>query len=111
MSEKPIPASPPCFACEMDEAYAGYLPKGELAAALERLLTLAAATTQGRWQEMLAPIVARLNDSPAKALPSSQSDLVPGTLEQEARALLPRIKDDGIHAALKRLIETPDAPP
>ena len=43
MAEKRCSASSPCFADEMDDAYAGYLAPDELAAALAHLIGLAAS--------------------------------------------------------------------
>ena len=101
MSGETEGGSPPCFACEMDEAYAGFLPPAELAAALRRLLRLAEAgpaPTCERWRAVLEPILARLPTPADDPLP------VAGRLAEQGAALLPRIADDRIHAALKALV-------
>lgn len=107
MSDAPRFASPPCLACEMDEAYAGYLPKAELAAALARLAALAEGLPEPertRWIAGLQPLLPPEPQLPAAAekdAPTGPADH-PGAA---VRALLPRIADDGIHARLKRLVE------
>ena len=101
MSDEPKGGSPPCLACEMDEAYAGFLPPAELAAALTRLLRLAEAApppARDRWRACLKPILAALPE-PAGDLPAAAGDVV-----AEAAALLPRIADDRVHAALKTIL-------
>ena len=96
--------SPPCLACEMDPAYAGFLPPEELAAELGNLLRLAAATSDpvaGRWRAVLEPALAQLPTTAATAQPRTGGDLV-----EAARRLLPRIADDRLHAALKVLLQS-----
>ena len=95
--------SPPCLACEMDEAYAGFLPPGELAAEITWLLHLSERIpdpTRGRWRTVLEAALERLPSPAGSAIESQHaSDLVGAT-----RAFLPRIADDRLHAALKALV-------
>ncbi len=102
MADDEIGGSPPCLACEMDEAYAGYLPPDELAAALMRLMRLADLAPDAvrvQWRAVLEPALARL---PPAATGTSPAD---ADLVEAARKLLPRIADDRLHAALKALVQ------
>ncbi len=100
MAEEKRCASSPCSADEMDDAYAGYLPPEELAAALERLIALAAVLgpdTTERWRKALRPM-------PAERPETRQRCADREALRAEGRALLPKIRDDRLHAALKTLL-------
>lgn len=102
-------ASPPCLADRVDDAYAGFLPAGELAAALDRLIALAERDSRQvgqAWRLALGPISERLwgrePADPGEPVPGGATDLA-----EAAHALLPRIRDDRIHATLKRLLAEP----
>ncbi|HLG86382.1 MAG TPA: hypothetical protein VKZ79_04215 [Alphaproteobacteria bacterium] len=105
-SDEETGGSPPCLACEMDEAYAGYLPPDELATALTRLMRLADLApdaVRARWRAVLQPALARLPQPvgpAATAISPADVDLV-----EAARKLLPRIADDRLHATLKALVQ------
>ena len=99
--ENDIGGSPPCFACEMDGTYAGFLPPAELAAALTRLLRLAEEGPEpARWRTALTAALRRLPEPAPAGAEAKASDLAGAV-----RALLPRIADDRLHAALKALVE------
>ena len=94
--------SPPCFGCEMDAAYAGYLTPEELAAALARLLRLADRTPdriRRRWHAALDPAIAQLPNPSEASGPEVEGDLI-----EMAGKLMPRIADDRLHAAIKALL-------
>ena len=103
MTDEPGGGSPPCLACEMEDAYAGFLPRDELATALARLLLLTAGEPEAvgaRWRAVLEPAIGWLPPpAPVPAPIAATGDLV-----AEARALMPRIADDALHAALKGLV-------
>lgn len=109
MTKNPDCASPPCFAREMDEAYAGFLPKDELATTLKHLAALAEQAPEGtrkRWGPVLNSIV-ELLPAPRRsenALQASVNDAAEA-LCNEVRALLPQIADDRVRAALEQLLE------
>ena len=101
MTDEPGGGSPPCLACEMEDAYAGFLPEDELAVALTRLLQLAERAPDAvRWRAVLEPAISRLPPPAAISVPMATG----GDLIGEARALMPRIADDELHAALKGLV-------
>lgn len=95
-----IGGSPPCLACEMGEAYAGFLPPAELAAEITALLGLVEqARNPAQWRAVLEAALQRR--PPPSGTGTASSDLVAAT-----RALLPRIADDRLHAALKALVRS-----
>jgi len=98
--------SPPCLACEMDEAYAGFLPAEELAAELLDLLRLADQApdpVRARWRGVLEPALRRLPEPADRVSP--KRDTMERDLTAATRKLLPRIADDRLHAALKSLLQ------
>ena len=100
MAEERCSASSPCFAEEMDDAYAGYLPPDELAAAFAQLIRLAESLspeTGAKWRHALEDAA---RDTAIAAAPPAAS----GSLAEVARALLPQIRDDRLHAALTGLL-------
>lgn len=106
MTDEPPGGSPPCLACEMEDAYAGFLPPDELASALARLLLLAERAPdmiKARWRAVLEPAIRGLPAPAGEAVRAPYGDDKTGDLLGEARALLPRIADDRLHAALKAL--------
>ena len=112
MARERCSASPPCLAHEMEDSYAGFLPCEELASALDHLIALAQGkprTVAWRWISALRPIAEALraqeettSDDSALCANAERPDL-----EEAARALLPQVRDDRIHATLKRLLAEP----
>ena len=103
MTDEETGGSRPCFACEMDEAYAGFLPPDELATELARLTRLADSapgSVRKQWRAVLDPVLAGLPTPAEAARTDTETDR---DLVSAARRLLPRIADDRLHAALKAL--------
>ena len=96
-------SSPACAMHEADDAYMGYASRPELIAFLRTLLAAerARATAPGQhWCAMLGRYLAALGASDAEAAPSRD----PGGTFATLRAMLPRVRDDRLHADLRAML-------
>ncbi len=84
-------ASPACFLAEADAAYMGWLAPDALDQALAELLRLAPDAARRQALQALRP------DIQAEHAPDAAA------FTEKLGQLLPRVRDDGLHAALKRL--------
>jgi hypothetical protein len=94
-------ASPACAIGEADDVYMGYGGRDELIAALGRLR----AAVDKPWQPMLARHVSALQGDAQAAVAEPEppaGDEAPELL----RRLLPRVRDDGLHADLSALLQS-----
>lgn len=93
------PASPACFLDEAPDGYLGYLPPAEIPSHLAGLAEAARQSGQ--------PAIAGKLDALRQGLPPAQSVILPdGGLAAGLDALLPKIRDDGLHAALREIRAT-----
>ena len=119
MSE-PGYASPACYLNEVDASYAGYLTPAELRQALRRILALdlrlagqADAAGEGSpAADVLQNALARLGETEAPAIEPGESGSAElsvaelrARIADELSGLLPRVRDDSLHAELRSLIE------
>lgn len=95
MSRKP-PASPACSLDEAPDSYRGYLAPAEIAAMLQALAAGAPAEIAARLEAIRSSLPA-----PAASLPASLT----GDLATDLDRLLPRIRDDALHAAVRAIRE------
>ncbi|MFC3674637.1 hypothetical protein [Ferrovibrio xuzhouensis] len=93
MSQKP-PASPACSLDEAPDSYRGYLAPAEIAAVLRAMAAGAPAEIAARLDGLCNGLPA-----PAAQLPSGFT----GDAAADLDRLLPRIRDDALHAALRAL--------
>ncbi|WP_370156728.1 hypothetical protein [Ferrovibrio sp.] len=91
------PASPACSLDEAPDGYRGYLPPAEIAAAVRAMAARAGQTGRERLAAGLAAIADGL---PPAAAPATA---MPDDLAAAFDALLPRIRDNALHARLKAL--------
>ena len=90
-------SSPACAIREADDVYMGYAGRDELVEALSRLLM---TVSDEPWRPVLARHLAVLQgDAPADVAPLA-GDEAPELL----RRLLPRVRDDALHADLSALL-------
>ncbi len=94
-------ASPACALSELsatgaDPAYMGWLEPGAVEVALAELLLLAPDAARRQALQSLRPAL-----QADHALDASAPDA--NTFAKKLRWLLPRLRDDALHAALKRL--------
>jgi 5,10-methenyltetrahydrofolate synthetase len=95
------PASEVCYLGEADAAYAGYATDSEIAGALSAIAAGLPAERRG----LADYVLWRLGDTAAEAEPVAES--VPARLDR----LLPRIRDDALHAAVAALRASVVEPP
>jgi 5-formyltetrahydrofolate cyclo-ligase len=94
-------SSPVCYAEESERNYAGDFEAREIATALHPLIGL----LPGERQPLLDFIYWRLGIAPAEAA-SPGPAAAPSDLESHFNRLIPRVADNGIHAALQALRAT-----
>lgn len=88
------PSSPACFLGEAPDGYLGYLPADELAGHLAGLAEAARQAGQ--------PAIAGKLDALRQGLPTAQVVVLPDAgLAAGLDALLPKIRDDELHATLR----------
>ena len=91
-------ASPVCYLDEADPDYSGFLPDADLAAALRPLAT----SLPPERQPLLEFILWRLTGSVGQETPQLSPSADPDPAASISR-LLPRVRDDGIHLAIRIL--------
>ena len=96
MDDKEL-ASPACALSEAPEAYRGYLEPAGIAA---QLSAIAAALEAAGRKDLAERMAALRRDLPPAAAVAAVTD-IPAAFD----ALLPRIADDRLHAALKAIRE------
>jgi len=98
-------ASPICYLSEADDIYRGYATSDDIQHLVRRWIKLAPTATIARALTMLLPPGVAGTDSgqPKDGEASPPALLSIGTLCDEIHRLLPRIRDDTAHAALKAI--------
>ncbi len=91
-------ASPACAIAQAGDVYLGYAARDELVAALARLLV----TVAEPWRPMLAAHLTALHG----AAPAEVAPLIGGEPADLLRGLLPRVRDDRLHADLSALLKS-----
>ena len=102
-------SSPACAMREADDVYMGYAGRDELAEALGRLL--AATAADGPWRAMLAGHLAALTGGAPSTDDAKPALLIGDGTAQPARLLrelLPRVRDDRLHADLSAMLRRYD---
>ena len=94
-------SSPACALRAADDVYMGYAGRDELRAALGRLRLAA----EEPWRAMLSRHLAALQGDAAVTPPEP---LAGGEVGELLRRLLPRVRDDGLHADLSALLRCYD---
>ncbi|HVJ55583.1 MAG TPA: hypothetical protein VM689_24190 [Aliidongia sp.] len=94
-------SSPACSMCEVSDAYMGYADRRELIDLLEELLAA------GGHRRMLRRHLARMGGTRA---PAAFGPCDPDRIVLRLRQMLPRIRDDALHADLSRMLQACEAP-
>jgi len=100
MASDPL-SSPACALHEAPDSYRGYLPPSEITAVLQAITAVAEQT--GR-QALAGHLRAILQDLPAPAAVATPAG---PDLAAVIDALLPRIRDDRLHAAISTIRHDP----
>lgn len=98
-------ASPICYLSEADDIYRGYATSDEVQHLVRRWIKLAPSPTIARALTTLLPpgVAGTDSDQPEDGEASPPALLSIDTLCDEIHRLLPRIRDDTAHAALRAI--------
>src|SRR5690606_28131681 len=94
-------SSPACSLAEVEDAYAGYMTRAEVLALLNELTGRAELAPEDR--AVLAGHIRALGGDPGGAGSTGAPD--GPHLEERIRSALPKIRDDRLHADLRRMAE------
>jgi hypothetical protein len=101
------PSSPVCYAAEADDVYMGYAVRDEILVLLTDLLRR--EDMVGRDEAVRAVLTAeirRLGGTPPEPGDLRAARAVPAAdVLRRLADLLPRLRDDGLHAVLRRLVD------
>ncbi|MDY0884017.1 hypothetical protein ACFPL7_13870 [Dongia soli] len=93
------PASPVCYLPEVEDGYAGYLTKPEVAALLRRWRRLATSTEIAEQLAALSALETAADEGASDDINRDDA----GQLRREILSVLPRIRDDELHRRLRDL--------
>lgn len=96
---KDDPASPVCYLPEVEDGYAGYLTKPEVAALLRRWQRLARSAEIAQQLKALLPAETAPDNGVSDDIAGGDA----GRLRDEILSALPRIRDDELHRRLRDL--------
>lgn len=101
------PSSPVCYAAEADDVYMGYAGRDEILVLLTDLLRR--EDVVGRDEAVRAVLtreIRRLGGTPPEPGDLQATGAVPAAdILRRLADLLPRLRDDGLHAVLRRLVD------
>lgn len=101
------PSSPVCYAAEADDLYMGYAGRDEILVLLTDLLRRedVVGRDEAVWAVLTAEI-RRLGGTPPEPGDLQAAGAVPAAdVLRRLADLLPRLRDDGLHAVLRRLVD------
>lgn len=101
------PSSPVCYAAEADDVYMGYAGRDEILAVLTDLLRREDVMSGDEpLRAVLIGEVGRLGGTPpGPGEPDALGNGQPADILRRLADLLPRLRDDGLHAVLRQLVD------